>query len=947
MELLRHNKEAYESVMAHFNNSDRAAVIHATGTGKSYIGGAVAENFKRVIIVAPNEHVLGQASKSAPHAECVTYSWLTFQETLPTDIELIWFDEFHRMGAETWAVGCQRLIDANPQAKILGTTATSERSLEKRDMADEWFKNNVVSTLSISDAWVKRILRVPVYVIGVISMDDTKSDYMAKIANAKRIDDNMKKQANVMLDNVILNWKNSCGVPRILKKYIDDEVERIVVFAQTIERMNEMEKMIPSWFKEAGIKIANVYSVCSNMGAEARRNLKAFEDDNNEGVKMLLSVDMLNEGIHVDRVDAVIMFRATISKNIYMQQIGRCFAVGQKHQPIILDLADNLSKACGYDGIYEAKERFDKEKRDFENPLNKEDYDDEFQIIDTLKDVKEVLSRIDKITADHRSWDEIQEYIQKFYDENGRLPNRNDDESVYSYIKMHRNEYYKEKYPERIEFLKSLGWVEEKSKLMDFKTAIAIIEDYKEKNGKLPPVTVNAMKYVKTHLRHSLFNDEQRKIVEGLGITYVPFIESWMKRYEEMKAIYDATGSLESLNKEQRGWIYSQQRTKLLKENQIALLNAIGAFDLKKRSEYKSTDSVIAEVVDWVKEHGYLPTVSENSRLYSNWHGAYARNPKIWKKYNECGINESHIKPKEETTMQVVEAYYKEHGELPKYSSKLGKQLRSALLVEENRKYARVNWGWKNQNEIIFDEKFEYFKTWVREHGYLPKPNSKLKDEVSVACFMQNHYRQGHSHYEEIHEFCKDYEVRDRIINNTYSDEDLAMFEKLKEYVKTTGRVPKRGSDLEKVMNKFSTSKQYKNEYRELFAPFGLDETKGWYANALKVQGIMDFFEKNQRLPKSDEVRGLYDTLQLSKKWKKQGLYKMWTDKFEAMGFDYSISKPSSSFLEFRQRIVDFLIENHRLPSGAKEKKAVQDFGNFRRLHREDFDAILKEYGIC
>lgn len=35
LHLLPHNREAYEKVMAHFENHQRAAIVHATGTGKS------------------------------------------------------------------------------------------------------------------------------------------------------------------------------------------------------------------------------------------------------------------------------------------------------------------------------------------------------------------------------------------------------------------------------------------------------------------------------------------------------------------------------------------------------------------------------------------------------------------------------------------------------------------------------------------------------------------------------------------------------------------------------------------------------------------------------------------------------------------------------------------------------------------------------------------------
>lgn len=80
MNLFPHNQKAVDAVMANFKTSDRAAVVHCCGSGKSHIGGAVTENFKNVLIVAPNDHVLGQASKTAPKAECRTYAWISMQD---------------------------------------------------------------------------------------------------------------------------------------------------------------------------------------------------------------------------------------------------------------------------------------------------------------------------------------------------------------------------------------------------------------------------------------------------------------------------------------------------------------------------------------------------------------------------------------------------------------------------------------------------------------------------------------------------------------------------------------------------------------------------------------------------------------------------------------------------------------------------------------------------
>ena len=60
IQLLKHNKIAYNKVMKAFEQSQRTCVVHPTGTGKSYLIAAVSERFKNVLILGPNVFVLDQ-----------------------------------------------------------------------------------------------------------------------------------------------------------------------------------------------------------------------------------------------------------------------------------------------------------------------------------------------------------------------------------------------------------------------------------------------------------------------------------------------------------------------------------------------------------------------------------------------------------------------------------------------------------------------------------------------------------------------------------------------------------------------------------------------------------------------------------------------------------------------------------------------------------------------
>lgn len=86
IELTTHNRCASNSVLHHFDTSNRTAVIHATGTGKSYIACYTAIQFaykyypsKKIIFIAPSKIILERQHSKMPwchHIEYFTYAKL-------------------------------------------------------------------------------------------------------------------------------------------------------------------------------------------------------------------------------------------------------------------------------------------------------------------------------------------------------------------------------------------------------------------------------------------------------------------------------------------------------------------------------------------------------------------------------------------------------------------------------------------------------------------------------------------------------------------------------------------------------------------------------------------------------------------------------------------------------------------------------------------------------
>ena len=420
--LMPHNFEAYTKVKEQFKVSDRACVVHATGTGKSYIIAATAEDYDRVLILAPNNFILSELDKTVgAHCKLMTYKSLTLVEDMEDmkGFDLIVLDEFHRTGAKTWGASVKELLQVNPGVKVLGTTATEIRT-SGRNMADEMFDGNVVSRLTLPMAWSQRILKVPVYVTGLYTFDEVDRELRTKITGSNKSEEE-KRISLAELDSIRLDWVNSYGTDTIIKKYINPDSRRIIVFCDKIKYISEVKNSVKSWLLGAGLKIHKIYSV-NSKNYNSKEDMRDFErEDGFSGVKVMFAVNMLNEGIHTKDIDAVIMLRPTRSKIIYFQQMGRCMAADSTKSPVIFDLVDNLDNTDQIVAMQEELNRLEDERLAKVGTGN--GYTDRvsFDIIDYMVETRELVERLNSSFI-FKTFEENLEELKEFCEKYNRLP---------------------------------------------------------------------------------------------------------------------------------------------------------------------------------------------------------------------------------------------------------------------------------------------------------------------------------------------------------------------------------------------------------------------------------------------------------------------------------------------------------------------------------------------
>ena len=458
-----HNKAIYAKIIQAFVQNDRILIEQATGTGKSFLAmklildTILQEKDTKVLFVSPTNII-----DDAFVANCAEYLGVDLKKdkrlvdervntclyqglgnVVENKYNIIILDEVHHIGAKEWGVSVQELLENNPNARVLGMSATMDRA-DGVDIAEILGKDvPVVNRLTLPMAIKWGILPTPTYILAKVKFEDDKlklnkaeDDLLEKSRTANKEE---KKQIKDLLDKIdearrdIAKAKN---IPQIFEKYLKDDERlkngKFIVFcpAGKEDDSTVMETYIEDakkWFGGITDKAPKIYSVHSKYGNKYNvSQIEEFENDKSDGIKLMFSVNMFNEGKHVDDIDGVIMLRPTGSSIIYHQQLGRALAaVNGKDgkQPVVFDFVANI------DGIKNAKEmseavnaeRINKNilSDDIENNGKKKDTSSVFELkTENIDILSKLYDEIDDVLNPDR-FERFVKYYNMFVDKYG------------------------------------------------------------------------------------------------------------------------------------------------------------------------------------------------------------------------------------------------------------------------------------------------------------------------------------------------------------------------------------------------------------------------------------------------------------------------------------------------------------------------------------------------
>ena len=323
---------------------DRALLISATGTGKTYLSAFDVARVKpkRMLFVVHRENIT-RASRKNFRNICdksikmgilsgrekdydADYLFSTIQTLSKEDVlkqfrpdafDYIIIDEVHRSGAESY----ERVLNYFKPKFLLGMSATPERT----DGYDIYktFDYNIAYEIRLGRALEEQMLS-PFHYYGVSEL----------VIDGQVIDDTTA--FNILVSEERVN--------RIIEKAelygFDHGRVKGLVFCSNVKEAHELSRK----FNERGYQTLALDG--SNNEEEREDAICRLEKDEKEGdyLDYIFTVDIFNEGIDIPTVNQIIMLRPTQSAIVFVQQLGRGLRkVPGKEYVVVIDFIGNYA----------------------------------------------------------------------------------------------------------------------------------------------------------------------------------------------------------------------------------------------------------------------------------------------------------------------------------------------------------------------------------------------------------------------------------------------------------------------------------------------------------------------------------------------------------------------------------------------------------------------------
>lgn len=320
--------------------NNKALVCAAAGSGKTYLAAFDAFNFnpQKLLYIAQESSILNRAlvTFNRVFGDEITYGLfdmsnkdidcnflfstnITMANSLEhfskQEFDYVIIDECHHATAETY----KKIIKYFEPEFLLGITATPER-MDGDDVL-ELFDQNLPYELRLRDAIINNLV-VPFHYYGI---------------RDELIEYGLEKTKSYKFTAQFTDERHCEFLCSMIEKYRKPgEKLKALAFCRDISHAACLSQTL----NELG-KYHTQYLTGKNSVGE---RIKAYEDLQNENNKLeiLLTVDILNEGVDIPGVNMVLFLRPTESSTVFIQQLGRGLRKYERKEYVtVLDFIGN------------------------------------------------------------------------------------------------------------------------------------------------------------------------------------------------------------------------------------------------------------------------------------------------------------------------------------------------------------------------------------------------------------------------------------------------------------------------------------------------------------------------------------------------------------------------------------------------------------------------------
>ena len=325
IDLKSHNIKPSNEIKEAFKTNTHVIYVSGVGTGKSYIFMEIADTMfknKKIGYILPKHAIMKNLSYYEDFAviqdrvDFITYNYFKDREKSIEkfkDYDLICIDECHHLGSDKYG---RNIIHAmmNNDTKVLGLTATPTRD-DGTNVATYFDKR--IDGLSIFEAIQDGLMPQIEYRLCYPEMSD--ADIKAKFGQ------NFFAKLEL--------YDSRTALKDCIAKYPRNKV---IAFFPNVKELRSHKKLIEELFPH--YEIFELYASLNNLDA-------VMNGVQNADKAIVMSCNMLLEGVHLEEITQICLFRNVHSIVAFQQMIGRICRIGETSiKPVVIDASENAVK---------------------------------------------------------------------------------------------------------------------------------------------------------------------------------------------------------------------------------------------------------------------------------------------------------------------------------------------------------------------------------------------------------------------------------------------------------------------------------------------------------------------------------------------------------------------------------------------------------------------------